>query len=326
MAINIVMYHYVRNNEEYDYDTFCRRKNEFESQINFFQKNSLIVNCNDLEKIKYFLNNDQEICYLLTFDDAYKDHLYCAHYLNEKNISAYFFPPSNIFNGNILDVNAIHILIGKRGTKISEILQIISELCSSFNYQLSFKNKKIDIKSYLENFDYQNNYDDRNTLMLKRILQKDLIGENNRKRIIDILLNNFICKKPSEIASELYLNKEEIRKMKKMGMFFGSHGKTHRWLNTLNYSEQKKEIDESFKELRDISLISANDPIAMCYPFGGYDHNTIQLMSNLNIDLGFSTKIGPATFNEEKDFIFKLPRWDTNHFWDNKWRRPSLGE
>ena len=26
MSINIVMYHYVRNNEEYDYDTFCRKK------------------------------------------------------------------------------------------------------------------------------------------------------------------------------------------------------------------------------------------------------------------------------------------------------------
>ena len=45
-------------------------------------------------------------------------------------------------------------------------------------------------------------------------------------------------------------------------------------------------------------------------------------MKNLNIDLGFSTVVGPAKFKEEKDFIFKLPRWDTNHFWDNKWRRP----
>ena len=25
------MYHYVRNNENYNYDTFCRRKNEFEA-------------------------------------------------------------------------------------------------------------------------------------------------------------------------------------------------------------------------------------------------------------------------------------------------------
>ena len=323
MSINIVMYHYVRNNEEYDYDTFCRRKNEFESQIEFFQKTSSIVNCNDLEKIKYFLKNDHETCYLLTFDDGYKDHLYCANYLYEKNINAYFFPPSNVLSGDILDVNAIHMLIGKKGIDIKKLLQILYELCSSSNYKLSLNNKKIDINSYLENFDIQDNYDDRNTLIFKRILQRDLIGANNRKIIIDILLKKFISKQPSEISSELYLNGDDLEKMKKMGMVFGSHGKTHRWLNTLNYFEQKKEIEESFKELRENKLISDNEPIAMCYPYGGYDLNTIKIMSNLNVDIGFSTEIGHAKSKVEKEFIFKLPRWDTNHFWDNKWRRPT---
>ena len=48
------MYHYVRNNEEYIYDTFCRRKNEFEAQVEFFMKSSEIVDPADLQKIKYF--------------------------------------------------------------------------------------------------------------------------------------------------------------------------------------------------------------------------------------------------------------------------------
>ena len=322
MTINIVMYHYVRNNEDYKYDTFCRRKNEFESQIDFFIKTSSIVNCNDIEQINYYLKSERESCYLLTFDDGYKDHLYCANYLSSKNIIAYFFPPTNIFSGNILDVNAIHMLIGTRGIEIKEILQKITQLCLSKNYQLILNNKKIDINSYLESFDNKNNYDDRDTQMLKRILQKDLVGENNRKIIIDILLKKFIGKKLSEISSELYLNNHEICEMKKMGMLFGSHSKTHRWLNTLSFLEQNEEIEESFKVLKDLNLIGDKEPLAMCYPFGGYDYKTIKLMRELNIDLGFSTNIGPAKFKEEKDFIFKLPRWDTNNFWDNKWRRP----
>ena len=126
--------------------------------------------------------------------------------------------------------------------------------------------------------------------MFKRILQRDLIGANNRKIIIDILLKKFISKKPSEISAELYLNIEDLEKMKKMGMVFGSHGKTHRWLNTLNYFEQKKEIEESFKELRENKLISDNVPKAMCYPYGGYDLNTIKVMSDLDVDIGFSTE------------------------------------
>ena len=324
MAINIVMYHYVRNNEEYFYDTFCRRKNEFESQIEFFLKTSTVVNPNDSEKIKYFLNKENETCYLLTFDDGYKDHLYCAEYLNHRKLSAYFFPSINSLNGEILDVNTIHMIIGKRGIEIKQILEIISNICLSSNLLLSLNNKKIDIKTYLEKFDDKHKYDDRNTLMVKRILQKDLIGDKNRKMLIDILFKKFIEKKSIDISSELYLNIKDLKNMKKMGMCFGSHGNTHRWLNTLNYSEQKEEIEKSFLYLREMKLIIENEPKVMCYPFGRYDNNTIKLLNKLNIDFGFTTEIGPSILKNDKEFILKLPRWDTNHFWDNKWKRPCF--
>ena len=75
-----------------------------------------------------------------------------------------------------------------------------------------------------------------------------------------------------------------------------------------------------------MNLICINEPKSMCYPFGAYDFNTIKLMNNLKVDLGFTTEIGPAKFKEGKEFIYKLPRWDTNHFWDNKWRRPCKVE
>ena len=114
--------------------------------------------------------------------------------------------------------------------------------------------------------------------------------------------------------------------MKKMGMIFGSHGNNHKWLDTLNFEEQKDEIEQSFISLKKMNLINPNEPNAMCYPFGGYDYNTIKLMNNLKIDLGFTTEIGPAKIIELKDFIFKLPRWDTNHFWNNKWRKPCYVE
>ena len=107
-----------------------------------------------------------------------------------------------------------------------------------------------------------------------------------------------------------------------MGMFFGSHGKTHKWLNTLSYPEQKEEISKSFISLNEMNLFKANETQAMCYPFGGYDLNTIKLMNNLNIDIGFTAEIGQAKSKLDKNFIFKLPRWDTNHCWDDKWKRP----
>ncbi len=322
--LNIIMYHYVRNNEDYFYDTFSRRKDEFEAQIDFFRRSSEIVDPADMEKIKYYLNNHNEEAYLLTFDDGYKDHFYCAKYLFDRNIRAFFFPPISSLNGEILDINSIHMIIGVRGLKIKKILKVISEICLSSNFLLTLNKQKVDINTYLENFKIVDNYDDRNTLMIKRILQKDIIGDDNRKFIIDILIKKFIGEKSSKISSELYLNIDDLQKMKNMGMLFGSHGKTHRWLTNLNYFEQKEEIEKSLKTLKELQLIGSDEPMSMCYPFGAYDSNTIKLMGDLKIDLGFTTDIGASMATNKKEFIFKLPRWDTNHFWDNKWRRPCV--
>ena len=320
--LDIVMYHYVRNNENYNFDTFCRRKDEFEAQVEFFRKSGEILDPLDIQKIKYFLKNDNKKAYLLTFDDGYKDHLYCARYLYDRNLKAYFFPPINALNGDLLDVNAIHMIIGLRGIEIKSILEIVAEECMSSNFLLTFKSQKINITSYLELFDEKNSHDNRDTLMLRRILQRDLIGDKNKKSVIDILLDKFIDAKSSDIASELYLDIQDLINMKKMGMLFGSHGMHHKWLNTLNCDEQKNEIENSLISLNNMSLISNDEPKTVCYPFGAYDFNTIMLMNKLKLDLGFTTEIGSAKFKEGKNFMYTLPRWDTNHFWDNKWRRP----
>ena len=37
MPLNTIMYHYVRNNELFKYDTYCRRTDEFYSQIEFLE-------------------------------------------------------------------------------------------------------------------------------------------------------------------------------------------------------------------------------------------------------------------------------------------------
>ena len=44
--LNIIMYHYIRNNEDYEFNCFCRRKDEFENQISIFKKYPLINNHN----------------------------------------------------------------------------------------------------------------------------------------------------------------------------------------------------------------------------------------------------------------------------------------
>ena len=112
--------------------------------------------------------------------------------------------------------------------------------------------------------------------------------------------------------------------MRKMGMIFGSHGYNHKWLSTLNFSEQKYEIEESFNFLRKLNLVRNSDPMTICYPYGSYNKDTLDLMDCLNLDFGFTTEVSSSKLKANKDYIFKLPRWNTNNCWNNEWRRPCL--
>ena len=51
------MYHYVRNNEDYSYDCYCRRFSEFESQIDFLSSRVEIISPDDIERI--FMSSDR---------------------------------------------------------------------------------------------------------------------------------------------------------------------------------------------------------------------------------------------------------------------------
>ena len=322
MALNIIMYHYVRNNEDHYFDTYCRRKDEFEEQIEFFLNNSEIINPFDVGKINYYLEHQQERAYLLTFDDCYIDHLYCAEYLASRKLSAYFFPPINSLKGTLLDINALHILIGTRGIRIEELLNEVSRICQEEDFKLIFKGDKYRFEAYLDKFVNDARFDDRDTLIFKRILQRDLIGDSNRQYIIDKLFKKFIGKETTSISREFYLGIDNMIKIRSLGMAFGSHCNSHKWLDSLSLSDQKYEIEYSLYSLRELGLISEDQPQSVCYPFGAYNNITIDLMTKLKLDIGFTTKVDFAIKTDEKEYMFKLPRFDTNDCWDSKGNRP----
>ena len=316
------MYHYVRNNEDHFFETHARRKNEFEAQIDFFIRHSSVINPFDLDAINYYLKKDNESAFLLTFDDGYIDHLYCAEYLASKNINGYFFPSVNSLKGFLLDVNAIHILIGSREYSINTILSEVFNICREHKFSFnSYGNIKC-LQKYIESFKTDSRFDDKNVLLLKRLLQRDLIGVENRRFVIDKLINKFINKNIS-LQKEIYLDIQNISNMKELGMLFGSHGNSHSWLNNLSERGQIKEIKDSFDFLKKLKIISDRDPKALCFPYGSYNQKTIEIMKSLNLDIGFTSKAGSAHYDFEENSIFKLSRWDTNDWWDSHIQGPS---
>jgi peptidoglycan/xylan/chitin deacetylase (PgdA/CDA1 family) len=323
MAIEILMYHYVRDNEDYPYNVYGRRESDFCAQIDFLLKCGEILNPADIDRINSCLKSETQKSFLLTFDDGYKDHLYCAQYLNSHGVSGLFFPPINAIEGELLDVNAIHLIIGTPGIDLHNVISLIREMCMETGALLKLNHKVMDIDLYLERFDETSRFDSRETLLVKRMLQRDIADDSRRRSICHTIIASVIGVNPDLLSKELYLSKSELVSMKSLGMYFGSHGLTHRWLETLAKHDQINEIRESFCKLRSYSVVDNSDPKVLCYPFGSYNQCTFETAESEQIDYALSTKVGSALLSRDQG-KYNLYRWDTNDFWDEKWRMPAL--
>ena len=52
------------------------------------------------------------------------------------------------------------------------------------------------------------------------------------------------------------------------------------------------------------------------------DKKTLEILNDLAIDYALTSKVGAVT--REITSYYELKRWDTNHFWDNEFRKPIM--
>ena len=84
-----------------------------------------------------------------------------------------FFPPINAIKGELLDVNAIHILLGTRGLDRESILNEIKQ-CQINSIKLTFNNRTVLIDEYIKLFENEVLDDLWINQIIKKILQRDI--------------------------------------------------------------------------------------------------------------------------------------------------------
>ena len=303
--LTVVMYHYVRPIVG---SQFPRIKGlevqAFKRQLDFLEKNYSLVSSEQV--IDAVINKKQlptNSCWL-TFDDGYKDHYnYVLPELVEREISGAFFPPRVAIEENkLLDVNSIQHILGCTSS-IELLVEKLNEKCL-FNgiseSQLEF---------YYKKFGTANRFDDDKTIYFKRMLQH-VLPDAIRHSITASLFEELVGRSEVEFSKNLYMNFDDIRELSNNGMYIGSHGSMHYWLNQLTAEKQKKDISDSLTFLEQIG-VPTQDWI-MCYPYGGYNETTLSLIKELGASIGLTTT--PRKANLAEDNPFELPRMDTNDF------------
>ena len=311
-SINIVAYHYVREIRKSKFPNLKGIEySNFKKQINFFKNNFNIISAEDLIEILDKKKIYKKPCLLLTFDDGYNDHYkYVFPLLVKEKIKGCFYPPLNIFKEKVLNVNKIHFILEKCQDKMKLLNTLNCYLKKSFNLNIdNHYLKKININSEI-NFSAIPEYDDENTILIKKLLQKNL-PENIRNKSCDYLFNKFVKIELKSFSKKLYLNMKQIKEMNKAGMHFGCHGVNHvRW-KSLTFNQQKNEIQQS-KKFFNLKKINTKN-FSVCYPWGSYNYNSLKVLKKLDIKFGLTSNYGNFKINLKVN-KFKLPRFDANTF------------
>ncbi|MDI5934159.1 polysaccharide deacetylase family protein [Halomonas kalidii] len=304
--ITIVMYHYVRPLDATPYpDLKALDLKDFRGQLDYIERHYQVVS---MQQVIAAIRGDQDTLpsrpLLLTFDDGYLDHHeHVLPLLSERGFQGSFFPPAcSVVDRRVLDVNKIHFVLAT----VPDTQEIVDFICAAIDdarerYGLESS------QDYFARVSGDSRYDDPQTTFVKRVLQREL-PEDYRKTLIDDLFRRYVTDDERSFADDLYMDEQQLRHLLETGMYIGSHGCQHYWLNRLSPEHRIAEVDGSLDFLGSLGV--DRQEWVMCYPYGGYDDALLELLRKRGCVMGLTTDVALADLARHDPLT--LPRFDTN--------------
>lgn len=304
--LTIIMYHYVRQLEDTRYPAIKgRRTSEFRFQVDHIKNNYHPVTVRDVVNCIRTGDPLPHKAALLTFDDGYIDH-YANVFpiLFDAGIQGAFFPPvAPVSRAELLDVNRIHFTLAAE-TNHEKLGEFLDQEIHAYGQEYSLKSPEY----YRNEWAKPNRFDIAETIYIKRMLQV-VLPEDLRNVIARKLFAQFVSVDEVAFAAELYCTPAQLRVMQASGMYVGSHGDSHYWLNTVDDATQRREIENSLAFLREIGS-PVDDYWVMCYPYGAWSEPLLSKLREYRCSFGLTTEVGIAQLGINDPLL--LPRLDTN--------------
>jgi peptidoglycan/xylan/chitin deacetylase (PgdA/CDA1 family) len=303
--LTVVMYHYVRELATSRYPGIKGLElSRFQSQLGYLRENFQFVTMGEVGHSLRTGDRLPDRAALLTFDDGYIEHYeLCFPILVDAGIEGSFFPPvAPVRDRVLLDVNRVHFILAVKDseTLAAAIDRYVEERREDFGLQ--------PVAHYRNQWAKPNRFDDAETIYVKRMLQVAL-PEALRNRIAKELFGQFVARDEDEFSAELYCSEQQFREMQAAGMYVGSHGCDHVWLNAVDASKQEQEVLGSLEFLRSIGS-PVDDYWAMAYPYGGWNESLLAILRKAGCVAGFTTESAVASLDKHLPLL--LPRLDTN--------------
>lgn len=310
--MKLVMYHYVRDLQASEYPAIKGLDvNLFEEQLEYLTERYDILKMEDVISA-YKIGDDSalpERGVLLTFDDGYIDHYEVVYPILKKyGVQGSFFPNGMaVKEHKLLTVNRIHFILAAAEAQDEYFYRELVQEC--FSLMDEYRKQGVQLKSneeYYRELAVPNRWDPGEVIFVKRLLQNAL-PEDIRTAIAEKLFEKYVGIPEDAFAKKLYMNKEQIREMRRDGMFFGLHGYDHYWLGKLTPEKMYEDIEKALDYFQDVI---DRECWVMNYPYGNYSDEVLDYIKKVGCVLGVSVVAETARFGTHNPFI--LPRYDAN--------------
>ena len=302
----IAMYHYTRDLVHSRYPNIKGMDRIlFRQQIEFMNNNFNIVTMEDVIDAVERKTNLPENALILTFDDGYVDnYTFALPILEEFGVQGSFFIPGKTFaTHQLLDVNKIHYILAS-----ADIYELVADVKKEMDYYRGSEYDYAPTDELFNEYAVANRFDVKETIFVKRMLQT-VLPEKLRNVISSNLFEKYVGVSEEQLAYELYMTEEQIRTMKRHGMFIGVHGYDHYWLGNISSEQMRKDISMALETLDE--FIDRKRWV-MNYPYGSYNKDVLDYVGSQGACVGLTTDVGIA--NIGVDSALELPRLDCNDF------------
>lgn len=293
------MFHHFHNDFHPKSQGSIDRK-QFEKILNFLEKKFNLLGAKEFSRktIEGKLDKNDIV---LSFDDALKCQFDIAcPVLSERNISSFFFIYSSPFKNepDLLEVYRYfrHTCYKKVNFFYDDFFDIVKKN-NIKKYNLCLK--KFNEINYLKNYKFYTNKD-----KWFRYLRDKYLGGSQYAKIMSHLMkeNNFVKEQHYE---KLWMNENDIKKLHKMGHIIGLHSYHHPTLmENKSYDDQKNEYSKNLNHLE--TIFGKNQIYSMAHPCGSYNDDTLKVLKELNIKIGFKSNMN-TKINESN---LEIPRQD----------------
>lgn len=302
----ISMYHYTRDLKHSRYPEIKGLDLPlFRQQLEYMKTNFNIVTMEQVIDAVEGKSELPEKALLLTFDDGYVDnYTFAFPLLEEFGVQGSFFIPGKTFSTHqLLDVNKIHYILAS-----ADIYKLVEDVKKEMDRHRGTEYDYAPTDELFGKYAVANRFDVKETVFVKQMLQT-VLPEKLRNIISSNLFEKYVGVTEQQLAYELYMTEDQVRTMKRHGMFIGIHGYDHYWLANLPKEQMQKDISMALETLDE--FLDRKHWI-MNFPYGNYNQDVLDYIKAEGACVGLTTEVRVADLS--KDAALTLPRLDCNDF------------